>query len=160
MPIIASDAGGIPLQVKQGVNGWVVPTGDVAAVANLLVDIYTGKAKVNRPVPKGRDLDGETDPNTIAEEFVGGYEQPFPPVHSDIGSTSEDFWTVGNAAKWMLLFSKVLGLQSIGTMSADDRGVLDIMEASKPVGGREVDGTAVWQMVMGKDMLDGEGEIR
>lgn len=160
VPIIASDAGGIPLQVKEGINGWVVPTGQSEPVASLLYDIYTGKAKVNRPVPKGRDLNGATDPNAVAQAFVGGYEQPVPLINDDIGSSSEDFWTVGNATKWMLLFSKVLGLSPPSTLESDDRDILKSMEASEPIGGKEVDATAVWKMVMGGDLKDGEGEIR
>ncbi|ORX40487.1 trehalose synthase [Kockovaella imperatae] len=160
VPIIASDAGGIPVQVKQSLNGWVVPAGRSEPVATLLYDIYTGKAKVKRPVPKGRDTQGETDPNAVAEAYVGGYEQPVPPVRADIGSTSEDYWTVGNAAKWMLLFSKILQLQVPEGLGGTDADLLNGMRASERIGGKEVDATAVWQMVMGTDMLKGEGEIR
>ena len=161
VPIIASDAGGIPLQVKHGLNGWVVPTSDSGAVGSLLVDIYTKKVEVKRDLARGRDLHGKTDPNSVAQAFVGGYEQPVPQVHTDPGSTSEDFWTVGNSTRWMLLFTRLLGLSNTPNDLTQDEGqVLQSMEASKELEGKSLDYVNVWKMVMGKDMLQGEGEIR
>ncbi|CAM1509420.1 Fc.00g031590.m01.CDS01 [Cosmosporella sp. VM-42] len=41
VPVIASNAGGIPIQVKDGVNGYLVTPGDWQAVADHLVDLFT-----------------------------------------------------------------------------------------------------------------------
>lgn len=41
VPVIASKAGGIPLQVKDGVNGYLVQPGDWRAVAGHLLDLFT-----------------------------------------------------------------------------------------------------------------------
>ena len=156
VPIIASDAGGIPLQVKQGLNGWVVKTGDTDAVAETFLGIYQEKLKVSRPLPGDRKHDGKSDPNAVAQQFVSSFEQPMVKVHTDEGATSEDFWTVGNAARWMLLVSRVLGLRAEG----QEEGLLKSMGIGNKLEGKGVDGENVWKMVMGKDMLEGEGELR
>ncbi|POR39211.1 Trehalose synthase-like protein [Tolypocladium paradoxum] len=39
-PVIATTAGGIPLQVKHGVNGYLVEPGDYKAVADHLMDLF------------------------------------------------------------------------------------------------------------------------
>lgn len=162
MPIIASDAGGIPLQVKHGKNGWIVPTGDSSAVARLLLDIYMGKAKVHRDLSRDRQLSGKSDPNSVAERFVGSYESTVPKVHADENATSEDFWTVGNATRWMLLFSRLLRLPAAieDDLTEDHARVLREMRAGEELAGKGVEGENVWKMVMGSDMLEGEGELK
>lgn len=70
VPIIASDAGGIPLQVKEGKNGWIVPSGDSAAVSDTLYKIYKGKLSVHRDLSEEKELDGKSDPNSVAQEWV------------------------------------------------------------------------------------------
>ena len=156
VPIIASDAGGIPLQVKHGLNGWVVKTGDTDAIADTFLGIYQEKLKVSRPLPADRKNEGKSDPNAVAQQFVSSFEQPMIKIHTDEGATSEDFWTVGNAARWMLLVSRVLGLRAEGP----DEELLKSMEIGKQLAGKGVDGENVWKMVMGKDMLEGDGELR
>ena len=162
VPIIASSAGGIPLQVKHGENGWVVPTGDSKAVSSLFYDIYTGKKQVHRYLSRSaQSLDGKSDLNSEAEAFVRDFDKPMIRVHSDNGATSEDFWTVGNATRWMLLADRLLGLPvSGGELNAQESGLLSGMEVGQKLGGVGVDGKNVWEMVMGKNMISGEGEIR
>ncbi|ORY25443.1 hypothetical protein BCR39DRAFT_544106 [Naematelia encephala] len=164
VPIIASDAGGIPLQVKHGVNGWVTPVSSPSEVAKLLFDIYQGKIKVHRDLSRERELDGKSDPNSIAERFVSDYDMPMIKVHADDAATSEDFWTVGNATRWMLLTARLLGLKVDNDgdveMNAEDQGLLSGMDIGKPLLGKGEEGGNVWQMVMGDDMVKGEGEIR
>jgi hypothetical protein len=105
--------------VKHGVNGWIVPCGDSQVVSQLLYDIYTGKSSLpsgpgNEAASQQMHADpiSEPDPNTAAQTFVRDLKAPVRPIHDPVepGSTSEDFWTVGNAVKWMLLASRVLGL--------------------------------------------------
>ncbi|KAL7423872.1 hypothetical protein Q5752_001457 [Cryptotrichosporon argae] len=172
VPIIASDAGGIPLQVKHGVNGWVVPAGDAEAVAAVLLDVARGKAAVHRELISGRKLaTDKTDPNSVAEQFVRHFESALPKVHADSGATSEDFWTVGNSARWLLLFSRVLGLDTAHAAAdgkagdkaddkADHAALLEGMHAGKRLEGKAVDGENVWRMLMANDMLDDEGALR
>ncbi|WWC64868.1 uncharacterized protein I303_107482 [Kwoniella dejecticola CBS 10117] len=179
VPIIASDAGGIPLQVKHGKNGWIVPAGDRHAVANLLYDIYIGKEQIHRDLSNsslGNDLKGKpTDPNSIAQLWVGDFDKAAQKVHEDEGSTSEDFWTVGNATRWMLLFARLLGLSPEVNVSEnkDENGtgtgsteitteqveLLKSMDVGKKLNDKGIDGVNVWKMVMGDDMVEGEGEL-
>jgi hypothetical protein len=141
--------------VKHGVNGWVVKTGDVSAIASLLFDIHQGKTQVHRDLSQDRKLDGEADPNAVAERFVGDFEQPVPKIHAKEGDTSEDFWTVGNACRWMVLVSRILGLKA---KEGDE--VLGKMEAGRALVKKGEDGGNVWKLVMGDDMLEGEGEVK
>ena len=116
---------------------------------------------MSRPLSPDRQVDGKSDPNAVAEKFVGSFESPMTKVHSDEGATSEDFWTVGNATRWMLLASRVLGLEpDVEGLQSGDADVLKSMEIGKKLQGKGVDGENVWKMVMGKDMIEGEGELR
>jgi len=50
-PVVATRAGGIPLQIQHGKSGFLVVVGDTEAVANHLFDLYTNKylyAKMSR----------------------------------------------------------------------------------------------------------------
>jgi hypothetical protein len=84
-------------------------------------------------------------PNEISEKWVNQYDKPVHKVSEDIGATSEDFWTVGNALKWMYLASQVLNIP------------LDTVGQSLEQG-LEEEGN-VWKMAMQEDMRVGEGEI-
>lgn len=44
IPVIACNAGGIPLQIKDGKSGFLVRVGDTDAVAEHIVDLWTDKA--------------------------------------------------------------------------------------------------------------------
>jgi alpha,alpha-trehalose phosphorylase (configuration-retaining) len=43
VPVIATNAGGIPLQVQHGKSGFLVEVGDTTAVANHIVNLWTDK---------------------------------------------------------------------------------------------------------------------
>jgi len=75
-PIIATRAGGIPLQVQHGKNGFLVPVGDADAVAAHLFQLWTDDALYERMVE-----------------------------YSKI-SVSDEVSTVGNAACWLYLAYK------------------------------------------------------
>lgn len=76
VPIIATRAGGIPLQVQDGVNGFLVDVGDTDAVARHLFDLLTNKALYRR---------------------ISEYAQSH--VYDEVS-------TVGNALSWLYLASK------------------------------------------------------
>ncbi|OWZ62460.1 hypothetical protein AYX14_05083 [Cryptococcus neoformans] len=160
VPIIASDAGGIPLQVKEGKNGWIVPSGDSAAVSDTLYKIYKGKLSVHRDLSEEKELDGKSDPNSVAQEWVGNFDEAYRKIHDDDGATSEDFWTVGNATRWMLLFAKLLDLKidQTGEVNEQDVNVLKKLEKEKLPNKGETGGN-VWHMLMGDDMLKDEGAL-
>jgi hypothetical protein len=103
-----------------------------------LFDYHTGKVSL-----KG---DSEsTDPNKAAEEWVQKYDEPVPKISGGLGKTSEDFWTVGNATKWMYLATQVLQIPLEGV--------------GKEYGFETGDGGNVWKMAMGDDIKKGEGEV-
>lgn len=168
-----------------------MPSGDATAVSDLLIDIYTGKKRVHRDLSTGKALEGDkTDPNSVAEAFVRDFERDMPQIKEDRGSTSEDFWTVGNAVKWMYLASKILGLgaESGGlVVDAQEKGPEEaeaeakgqteeerrevakkdkaVLEAMGIKGGgwdvkKECMEENVWKLVMGQDLIKGEGFIR
>lgn len=47
-PVLASNAGGLPENIKPGVDGWVVPVKDVAAIAEALKSMLADAAMVRR----------------------------------------------------------------------------------------------------------------
>jgi hypothetical protein len=115
----------------------------------------------------------------VAESFARDFARPFPKVHADENATSEDFWTVGNATRWMLVAARLIGLKpehlgeerggpvpdstarTDGHVQAKEQElVLRSMEVGEKLHGKAVDGRNVWKMVMGKDMLPGEAELR
>lgn len=75
-PIIATRAGGIPLQVQHGKNGYLVDVDDSSAVAKHLYDLWTDKALYKK-----------------LAEFAST-------------SVSDEVGTWGNAAAWMYLATK------------------------------------------------------
>ncbi|KAK2803027.1 hypothetical protein FQN51_004056 [Onygenales sp. PD_10] len=76
-PVIASRAGGIPLQVQHGKNGFLVEVGDTDAVARHLFDLWTDDELYYRLSSWAAD------------------------------SVSDEVSTVGNALAWLFLASEV-----------------------------------------------------
>ena len=76
-PVVATRAGGIPLQIQHGKSGFLVNVGDTDAVANHLFDLYT-------------DDDLYTEMSDYAK-----------------ASVSDEVGTVGNAACWLYLAAKL-----------------------------------------------------
>jgi hypothetical protein len=75
-PVIATNVGGIPLQVQHGKNGFLVETGDWHAVAARLLELWTDEAK---------------------HELMSNYARR---------SVSDEVGTVGNSLSWFYLASK------------------------------------------------------
>ncbi|TFK46849.1 UDP-Glycosyltransferase/glycogen phosphorylase [Heliocybe sulcata] len=138
--VVATQAGGIPLQIRDGVDGALVPPGEPEAIARALVEFYTsgkdgrrtGESRGNEP---GRPLGGRWEGGGEGGE---GGEGP-----------REELFTVGNAAMWQYLWCRVLGLDSEGCESlpeAHKRRVaalgLDGKEDLKSLQGRKV-----WDLV-------------
>jgi len=76
-PVVATRAGGIPLQIQHGKSGFLVDVGDTEAVANHLFDLYT-------------DNDLYTKMSRYAKDSV-----------------SDEVGTVGSAACWLYLAAKL-----------------------------------------------------
>lgn len=78
-PVIATQAGGIPLQIEHGKSGYLVPRGDNDAVAKHLYDLFTDEKLYE-------------DMSSYARSHV-----------------SDEVHTVGNALSWLYLASSVAG---------------------------------------------------
>ncbi|KXG48776.1 Glycosyl transferase, family 1 [Penicillium griseofulvum] len=76
-PVIATRAGGIPLQVTNGKNGFLVDVGDTDAVAQHLFELWTDQDLYNRMSEYG------------------------------INNVSDEVSTVGNALDWLYLCTKL-----------------------------------------------------
>lgn len=76
-PIIATRAGGIPLQVEHGKSGYLVDVGDTDAVTRHLLDLWTDHDLYNR---------------------MSAYS---------LVQVSDEFSTVGNALNWLFLSCKL-----------------------------------------------------
>lgn len=76
-PIIATRAGGIPLQVEHGRSGYLVDVGDTDAVTRHLLDLWTDHDLYNR---------------------MSAYS---------LVQVSDEFSTVGNALNWLFLSCKL-----------------------------------------------------
>ena len=75
-PVIATNTGGIPLQMQHGKNGFLVEPGDYHAVAKYLLELYTDDALY---------------------EKMGTYAK---------NNVSDEVGTVGNALSWFYLADK------------------------------------------------------
>lgn len=75
-PVVCTRAGGIPLQVQHGKNGFLVDVGDSSAVAKHLYDLWTDKALYKRMCEYAKH------------------------------SVSDEVGTCGNACAWMYLATK------------------------------------------------------
>ncbi|KEY72686.1 hypothetical protein S7711_02476 [Stachybotrys chartarum IBT 7711] len=105
-PVIATRAGGIPLQIKDGVNGFLVEPGDSDAVAEKLLRLF-GDADLHRK---------------MSEEARTG--------------VSDEVGTVGNALAWFYLASKWYDLGVEPGLKGNERWVNDMAreEAGEPYG--------------------------
>ncbi|MFV1987274.1 MAG: glycosyltransferase family 4 protein, partial [Gemmatimonadota bacterium] len=56
VPVVASDAGGIPDIVHDGETGWLVPSGDARALARALAEVAADPAEAACRVERGRRL--------------------------------------------------------------------------------------------------------
>ncbi|KAG0136198.1 hypothetical protein HOY82DRAFT_625844 [Tuber indicum] len=78
-PVVATRAGGIPLQIEHGKSGFLVEVGDTQSVADHLFNLYT-----------------DNDLYTRMSKYAKA-------------SVSDEVGTVGNAACWLYLAAKLVG---------------------------------------------------
>ena len=56
VPIIGTPVGGIPEIVRDGVNGYLVPPGDVEAIASRVIEILSDQSRLSQMGKAGREL--------------------------------------------------------------------------------------------------------
>jgi alpha,alpha-trehalose phosphorylase (configuration-retaining) len=78
IPVIACNAGGIPLQIEDGKSGFLVNVGDTSAVANHIVNLWCDKALYKRMSDHARTC------------------------------VTDEVSTVGSAASWMWMATKLV----------------------------------------------------
>lgn len=100
------------------------------------------------PTVSALEKQGET-PASLADRVVSDLSAPPPPIdpreaegEQRVG-TSEDFWTVGNAVKWMVLFGRLCG-------GAGGRSELEGLLGEKG-GFEEMEGRDVWETIHGRE---------
>lgn len=154
---------GASLHGEDGSNG-----ADATVNGNGKADGSNGKKKVHIGVD-----DDALDPNATADLFVKNISAPIPLIQPDSSAPSEDFFTIGNATRWLLLFSLISGKaidpgnhsESKGGKGHEEVELLKSMGLSEKdtVGGKEGmkqwGDRNVWDMVMGKDLREGEGRV-
>ncbi|PVF99627.1 UDP-Glycosyltransferase/glycogen phosphorylase [Serendipita vermifera] len=96
--IIGSKAGGIPLQIRDGIDGTIVPPGDPDAIADALFDYYTKR--------KAGESEGLKRANDVGTPLGGRWEK-------EGSGAREEFFTVGNATMWQFLWCTILGLVNV-----------------------------------------------
>jgi alpha,alpha-trehalose phosphorylase (configuration-retaining) len=92
--IIATKAGGIPLQIRDGKDGILVPPGDAQAISGALYDFYASG--------KDQEHTGEQEGNVLNRPLGGRW--------TDEGrGPREELFSIGNATMWMFLWNAALG---------------------------------------------------
>ena len=117
-PVVATRAGGIPLQIQHGKSGFLVDVGDTDAVANHPFDLYTHDA-----------------PYAEMSDYVKA-------------SVSDEVGSVGNGACWLYLAAKIARGQVlkpnarwIADMAREEAGQpYELSEPMLPRGGIDVKG--------------------
>jgi len=72
-PVVASDAGGTSEHIKDGVNGLLVPAGNVEALASGIARVLSDNKLAKNLGAEAKKISEFRSPEKIAEEFLGWY---------------------------------------------------------------------------------------
>ncbi|GAA5988230.1 hypothetical protein JCM10908_002123 [Rhodotorula pacifica] len=114
--VIASNAGGIPLQVRKGRDGEVVEPSDPEGIADALIKFYSSD--------EHKESRNEMTANDI-ENVRGGRDG------DDADGPSERDLTIGNATMWHLNFAKLIGISGHVELPKETMALLDRLEISR-----------------------------
>ncbi|MCG8466770.1 MAG: glycosyltransferase family 4 protein [Gemmatimonadetes bacterium] len=90
IPVVASDAGGLPEVVEDGVTGRVVPKGDATALAGALRELLRDRERARAMGIAGRErADRLFSWDRSAERFEAVYERCLSPEGSHAGDAAE-----------------------------------------------------------------------
>jgi hypothetical protein len=134
--MVATLAGGIPLQIRDGIDGKLVPPGDSQAIADALFEFYASGKDAERT--------GESDGNELQRPLGGRWTE-------DGSGPREELFSIGNCSMWMYLWNAVLG-----PAPGQDKKVQERLAAmglkGKPRDLKELNGKMVWdQLAVSKD---------
>ncbi|GAA5824544.1 hypothetical protein JCM11251_000467 [Rhodosporidiobolus azoricus] len=137
--VVATKAGGIPLQIRDGRDGKLVEPGDAQGIANALVEFYQGHSDEHKKVKS------EMTQNNV-EDVKGGR-------HSDDGDgPSERDLTIGNATMWHVLFSHLIGISDHIQLSEEESDLLTRLGIKRGPGStRDLEGIRnkkVWEVLV------------
>ncbi|GAA5852904.1 hypothetical protein JCM8547_004729 [Rhodosporidiobolus lusitaniae] len=134
--VIATKAGGIPLQVREGRDGMLVEPGDAEGIANALLEFYKSD--------KVKDSKSEMTQNEI-EHPVGGR------FSDDGDGPSERDLTIGNATMWHLLFSRLMGISGHVELLDEQKELMERLDIKMDGRGglnmEGLDGKKVWEVL-------------
>jgi hypothetical protein len=112
-PVIASRAGGIPLQLRHGHSGFLVAPRDAAAVAHHLYQLFIDdKLYANMSANAKKSVSDEVSTVGIAVRYGRISLSPtptfwgFPPRCFHMSFVSPSWWTISFPSSHPLLFSK------------------------------------------------------
>ncbi|GAA5936386.1 hypothetical protein JCM10213_000304 [Rhodosporidiobolus nylandii] len=135
--VIATKAGGIPLQVREGRDGTLVEPGDAEAIAKALLDFYSSD--------KHDDAKSEMTKNDVTDVKGGRFSD------DDDGPSERDL-SVGNATMWHLLWSRLMGISPHVHLSNEQEALLDRLGVStdgEHAGSLEgIKGRKVWEVLV------------
>ncbi|KRA42335.1 glycosyltransferase [Pseudoxanthomonas sp. Root630] len=83
LPIVATDVGGNREIVRHGINGRLVPSGDIAAIATALIALLRSADQASAMGQAGYAwAQAEASFRTMAERYHGLYQAPRVPLHA------------------------------------------------------------------------------
>ncbi|KAH8919439.1 glycosyltransferase family 4 protein [Atractiella rhizophila] len=142
-PLVVTRAGGIPLQVREGRDGMIIPPADPSAISNALLELYM------KPVEAHSLKLNETLTPT------GGRWTP------DGDGPEEKLFTTGNMMMWHLLWLKVLGIEEsdLKNLDAKEKAILKAMGFDgKKHEVKEMNELTVWEDFVAKGLEAAQGK--
>ncbi|CEQ42011.1 SPOSA6832_03785 [Sporobolomyces salmonicolor] len=134
--VIATKAGGIPLQIRDGIDGQLVEPNDPEGIALALLSFYSSdKLKRSR---------SELTQNDIAHVLGGRFSD-------DGAGPSERDLSLGNATMWHFLWSRLCGISDHVQLTDEQRSQLDKFGIDCKGPGMKVDdlnGKKVWELLV------------
>ncbi|KAJ8293381.1 Trehalose phosphorylase [Rhodotorula toruloides] len=134
--VIATNAGGIPLQVRDGVDGEIVEPEDPQGIANALINFYANdKLKSSRSEKTANDI----------HDVRGGRHSD-----KDAGPSERDL-SVGNATMWHLNWAKLIGLSGHIKLTKEQEALcdrLDIARDGRQCSVESIRNKRVWEDVL------------
>jgi hypothetical protein len=127
VPVVATRAGGIPLQIREGIDGALVDVSDTQAMADLFYKKATGAGDLPEIFKKPFE-DGKNSSDDLAP--IGGRWE------ADGFGANEEYFTVANAAQWALLWARTLyndekDLDGLPKLAIDELKRMGVAASSK-----------------------------